>query len=66
MDQLNFDLDSFNRALEAKGLPPMSAEEFYGTEEEGGSKPLSAKQKAKRKSRRKMQKKSRKINRRKK
>jgi hypothetical protein len=60
---LNFDLESFNRALAAKGLPPVTAEEFYGTDEEKKSKPMTAKQREKRKSRRKMQKKSKRINR---
>jgi len=64
--EVNFDLESFNRALEAKGLPPVTAEEFYGSGEEEGPKPMTTKQRAKRKSRRQMQKKSRKANRRKK
>jgi len=63
MNELNFDMESFNRALAAKGLPPITAEEFYGVEEEKAPKPMTAKQRTKQKSRRKMQRQARKVNR---
>jgi hypothetical protein len=61
--ELNFDLESYNRALVAKGLPPATAEEFYGCDEDTGPKPLSAKERAKRKKKRRMQRNARKRNR---
>jgi hypothetical protein len=63
---LNFDLDSFNRALISRGLSPVTAEDFYGLDEKNVRKSMTGKQRAKRKVLRKIQEKSRKANRRKK
>lgn len=61
--EINFDLESYNRALAARGLPPLTAEEFYAQDDDKGPKPLSAKERARRKKRRQIQKKARKRNR---
>lgn len=63
MDGMNFDLASFNRARAAKGLPEMTAEEFYGEEDKSQAKLLTAKQRAKKKKKRKMRKDSQRKNR---
>ena len=61
--ELDFDLESYNKALISRGLPPITAEEFYGIDEKKGPRPLTSKERKQRKKRRKMQKTSRRANR---